>query len=486
MFASRLFWKLFLPTAGLNLVAAATIGVLVAHWLGDSTSVGEVQRWLWLSLAIECLCVCGLLWWIIGRVVRPARPLNEAAEALAAGEYGHRVYVPSQDELGKLARTLNRMSQSMHARTAQISQTAARQATVLGGMIEGVVAIDARLRIVLANEAAGRLFNFRPGVEGRPLLEVIRNHALHEAVTRALSTSEPQRFEFRQSNPPPTCFDVHVQPLPGEPCPGIVLVIHDTTELRRLESIRREFVANVSHELKTPLSSIKAYTETLRNGAVGDPETSQRFLARIEEQTERLTRLIMDMLMLARVESDHQVLEIVSIDVPEVAQKCVDDHRNAADAKNIAIGVEGCGNGQHREAGCRVRADREALREILDNLLDNAIKYTPQGGNVTVSWSSNGSNTEYSGSNIEQPPSSTLHSAVRIAVRDTGIGIKPEDQQRIFERFYRVDKARSRELGGTGLGLSIVKHLTQSMNGAVIVESEVGKGSTFIVELPVG
>jgi two-component system phosphate regulon sensor histidine kinase PhoR len=335
-------------------------------------------------------------------------------------------------------------------------------------MIEGVVAVDARQRIVLANEAARRLFDFRPPtVEGRSLLEVIRNHALHEAVTNVLTTSEPQRFELRRAGPPAMSVDIHVQPLPGEPCPGVVLVIHDTTALRRLESIRREFVANVSHELKTPLSSIKAYTETLQNGALSDPEIGKRFLGRIEEQTERLTRLIMDMLMLARIESDHQAFEIVSVDALPIVQKCVDDYRGAAEAKGIVVLAEAEDAKPQAAVVCRVRADREGLREILDNLLDNAIKYTPEGGSVSVVWQS------------------TATSA-RIAVRDSGIGIKPEDQERIFERFYRVDKARSREMGGTGLGLSIVKHLAQSMNGAVAVESEVGKGSVFTVELPVG
>jgi two-component system, OmpR family, phosphate regulon sensor histidine kinase PhoR len=482
MYSSRLFWKLFLTAAGLNLIGAVVVGVLITRWTNEELAENsELQRWLWAGIAAECLFVSGLSYWIIGRVIRPVATLNEAADALAVGEYGHRVYVPNRDELGRLAGTLNRMSQSMLARTTQLSQTAARQSTVLGGMIEGVVAVDARQRIVLANEAAGRLFDFRaPTVEGRPLLEVIRNHELHAAVTTALSTSEALRFEVRRAGPPAKCVEIHVQPLPGEPCPGVVLVIHDTTELRRLESIRREFVANVSHELKTPLSSIKAYTETLRNGALKDPETSGRFLERIEEQTERLTRLIMDMLMLARIESDHQVFELVSLDVPEVVQKCLDDYRSAADGKRIALSAAADGDGQEgpkpplgrelgaeRQAACRVKADREALREILDNLLDNAIKYTPAGGSVAVVWRSSGS-------------------MAQIAVRDSGIGIKPEDQERVFERFYRVDKARSRELGGTGLGLSIVKHLAQSMNGSVAVASEVGKGSTFTVELPVG
>jgi two-component system phosphate regulon sensor histidine kinase PhoR len=467
MASSRLFWKLFLSTAGLNLTGAVVVGAIVSQWMGEAlVDVAEARRWLWLLVSAECASVCVLSYWIIGRVIRPVTTLNQAADALAIGDYGHRIYVPNRDELGRLAGTLNRMSQDMHARTTQLSQTAARQSTVLGGMIEGVVAVDARQRIVLANEAARRLFDFRPPtVEGRSLLEVIRNHALHEAVTTALTTSEPLRFELRRAGPPAMSVDIHVQPLPGEPCPGVVLVIHDTTALRRLESIRREFVANVSHELKTPLSSIKAYTETLQNGALSDPETSKRFLGRIEEQTERLTRLIMDMLMLARIESDHQAFEIVTIDVPPVVQKCMDNYRSAAEAKQITMLAKADESEASAGAACRVKADREGLREILDNLLDNAIKYTPEGGSVSVLWRSNG----------------TL---AQIAVRDSGIGIKPEDQERIFERFYRVDKARSRELGGTGLGLSIVKHLAQSMNGAVAVESEVGKGSVFTVELP--
>ncbi|HEX5472282.1 MAG TPA: ATP-binding protein [Lacipirellulaceae bacterium] len=498
MFQSRLFWKLFFTAAGVNLIGAAVVGLLISHSIGDSVDgASELRRWLWVSTAVECVCVCGLSYWIIGRVIRPVTTLNEAADALADGNFGQRVYVPSHDELGRLAGTLNRMSQAMLIRTTQLGQTVARQSTVLGGMVEGVVAVDARERIVLANDAAGRLFDFRPNsAEGRPLLEVIRNHALRQAVTTVLSTGEPQRFEASRAGPPTMFVDIHVQPLPGDPCPGVVLVIHDTTTVRRLESMRREFVANVSHELKTPLSSIKAYTETLRNGAIEDPQTSQRFLERIEEQAERLHRLILDMLMLARIESDHQAFEIVALDVSNVVDSCLETHRNAAETKRITVLAEAereCGGAE----SSRVRADREGLREILDNLLDNAIKYTPEGGSVRISWTASDKNkrpetlangqdfaAKHSAFNSEYPTSSRQMDFVRISVHDSGIGIKPEDQERIFERFYRVDKARSRELGGTGLGLSIVKHLAQSMNGTVTVASEVGKGSIFTVELP--
>ncbi|MEX0613971.1 MAG: ATP-binding protein [Pirellulales bacterium] len=370
-------------------------------------------------------------------------------------------------------------------------------------MIEGVIAVDARRRIVLANRAAGELFEFKPtAAEGRPLLEVVRNHALHEAVTTALSTGQSQRLEAKSSMPHPAAtiqyVDIHVQPLPGAPCPGVVLVMQDTTELRRLESLRRDFIANVSHELKTPLSSIKAYAETLRNGALHDPEASQKFLARIEEQADRLHHLIMDMLMLARIESDQQVFDIVPVCVAEIVARCLEDHRSAAEAKRISLAVDMDGAPSDAWSQCSVRADREGLRDILDNLIDNAIKYTPEEGRVTVGWrcgqlrseergarsEAEGARSEERGARSEEPAAHIQHPVAQIFVRDTGIGIKPEDQRRVFERFYRVDKARSRELGGTGLGLSIVKHLVQAFGGKVGVVSEPGKGSTFTVELP--
>jgi two-component system phosphate regulon sensor histidine kinase PhoR len=477
---SRLFWKLVLTCAGLNFLAAVAVGLVLSAWLQDQVlNPIAVRGWIWSLVAVESLAVFGLAYWLIGLIVHPIESLNQAANAIAAGNYQHRVYVPNRDELGTLATTLNHMSQMLGMRMSQLSQTADRQSTVLGGMIEGVIAVDPRQRIVLANEAAGRLFNFRPAdVEGRTLLEVVRNHALHASVTAGLATGEPQRLETNRTGAQQLHVDIHVQPLPGEPCPGVVLVIHDTTELRRLESIRRDFVANVSHELKTPLSSIKAYTETLRDGPNIDRETNQKFLGRIEEQADRLHHLIMDMLMLARIESDHQAFEITSVDVPDTVRACLEAHRPAAEAKRISLAVNT--NGHPAGIPARVRADREGLREILDNLVDNAIKYTPEGGQVTITWQ-----PAPSSSAIHHPSSPISHpSSLLLSVSDTGIGIKPADQERVFERFYRVDKARSRELGGTGLGLSIVKHLAQSFGGRVWVESTPEQGSTFTVELP--
>jgi two-component system phosphate regulon sensor histidine kinase PhoR len=441
---------------------------------------------MWGIVAAVCLSIVAVSYWIMNHIIRPVSALTEAAEAIASGDYTRRVYVENRDELGTLARALNRTSQELDARMKHVGRTGDRQATVLGGMIEGVIAVDERQRIVLANRAAGQLFDFPPAAaERRPLMEIVRNHALHETVSRALASGQTQRLEIRREASERKSAEIHVQPLPGRPCPGAVLVIHDTTELRRLESLRRDFIANVSHELKTPLTSIKACAETLRDGALRDPEASQRFLARIDEQADRLHHLILDMLMLARIESEQQVFEVTAVDLPQAVADCLESHRPAADARRIRLAVD------ENQPACSVLADREGLREILDNLVDNAVKYTPEGGEVIVSWSEErGTRCEEERSSPQspvpspQPPASSLQPLVRIVVRDTGIGIKPEDQLRVFERFYRVDKARSRELGGTGLGLAIVKHMVHSFGGNVSVQSEPGKGSAFTVELP--
>jgi two-component system phosphate regulon sensor histidine kinase PhoR len=420
------------------------------------------RRLVWILAAAVFLCVSLVSYWVVGRIIRPIASITAAADAIAKGDYQQRLYVENRDELGRLAGTLNRMCQELDARMTQLSQSHQRQATVLGGMIEGVIAVDHRERVLFANAAAGRLFDFRPLlVEGRRLLEVVRNHALDEAVTAALATGQPQRLETNQEGSEKMSLAIQATPLPGDPCPGVVLVMHETTELRRLESLRQEFMANVSHELKTPLSSIKAYAETLQNGALDDREASVRFVERILEQADRLQHLIFDMLTLARIESEQEVFDIVAVPVSEVVDACFDSYRAAADAKRIQLVAE------PPPSACRVLADAEGLREILDNLVDNAIKYTPEGGNVDVRW------------RVAEDAN-----FVEIEVADSGIGIPQEGLPRVFERFYRVDKARSRELGGTGLGLAIVKHLVQSFGGNVIVESQKGKGSTFIVELP--
>ena len=254
---------------------------------------------------------------------------------------------------------------------------------------------------------------------------------------------------------------VHAARLPGLPPRGAVLVLHDTTELRRLERLRQEFVANVSHELKTPLSIIKACVETLLDGAVDDRQHRRQFLEQLEIQSNRLHALILDLLSLARIESGEELFEFQPIPVSEIVQSCMERHRPRAESKEQVFEMAPLAGDEE----LAVWADEEALEQILDNLLDNAVKYTPQRGRVCVRWRREG----------EQ---------VCLEVADTGIGIPESDLPRIFERFYRVDKARSRELGGTGLGLSIVKHLSQAIHGSVRASSRPGQGTTFTVCLP--
>jgi two-component system phosphate regulon sensor histidine kinase PhoR len=242
-----------------------------------------------------------------------------------------------------------------------------------------------------------------------------------------------------------------------------VLVLHDTSELRRLERVRQEFVANVSHELKTPLAVIKVTVETLLAGAADDPAHRVGFLEQIDEQTDRLHALILDLLSLARIESGAEALEFQAVELEQAAQDCLERHRARAEAKGVDLDAEPLS----AAAPVTAWADEEALGTILDNLVDNAIKYTPAGGRVRVRWRA-------------------ADGEACLEVEDTGVGIPERDQSRVFERFYRVDKARARELGGTGLGLSIVKHLAQVMQGTVGVRSTVGRGTTFTVRLPVG
>lgn len=399
---------------------------------------------------------------VIAHLVSPVQALHKAAIAMASGAYKQRAFVTNRDELGALAGSFNKMSEELGQRLSQLQESDRRQATVLGGMIEGVVAVDDRQRVLFANDAAGRLFDFDPHeVEKRPLLEVVRSHPLHQAVKAAIASRAPQRLEVEWDA---RFLSVQVTPLIGEPA-GAVVVLHDTTDLRRLENLRRDFVANVSHELKTPLSTIKANAETLSLGAVDDKENRMRFIDGISKQSERLEALIQDMLTLARIESAQQPFDIAKVNLEKAVDSCLKDFADRAEMKRLdlrAVPPQGIDK-------VLVRADRNGFRVILSNLVDNAVKYSPDGGTVLVSWA---------------PMTVNGSPMVRIEITDTGSGIPEEKQARVFERFYRVDEARSRDRGGTGLGLSIVKHLTQSFGGDIAVANRPEGGAVFTVTLP--
>ncbi|WP_339728849.1 ATP-binding protein [uncultured Gimesia sp.] len=425
--------------------------------------ISSIEKLIWSIALLVSFTVLLLTYWVVARMIRPLTILTNAAEAIAGGDYDQKLYFPQHDELGILAQSFNHMSKEMAERVRQLQASGDRLSTVLEGMVEGVIATNERQHVLFANESAGRLLFFSPEeAEGKPLFESVRNHQLQKSVTEVLNTLEPQRMEVELESTSDRILGVTTTPLPGTPCPGLVIVLFDMTELRRLESLRQEFVANVSHELKTPLSSIKAYTETLIRGAMDDPEISKTFLMRIEEQADRLHQLILDLISLASIESGNQVFDIITIELRPFVESCLIDQQKVAESKQIELLVE------EKSPGIKVGADEEGLHQILGNLINNAIKYTPEQGRITIRWE-----LEESG-------------MVLLQVEDTGIGIEEKYQARLFERFFRVDKARSRELGGTGLGLSIVKHLVQSFQGTIGVTSKVGEGSTFSVRLPRG
>lgn len=422
-----------------------------------------LRRLVWTAAGGTALAALALALWLARRTARPIRELTKGAEKISTGDYGHRVYAVSPDEVGMLAAAFNRMSERLATQFSQLEEDRQQLRTILSGMVEGVIALDAEQRVVFANERAARLLDVQAqAASGRKLWEVVRHRALQEVVERALAQSGPCREELSWAGTPPRQLTVHAARLPGSPPRGVVLVLHDTTELRRLERLRRDFVANVSHELKTPLAVIQACVETLLEGTDDDPAAHRRFLGRIGEQAARLHALILDLLSLARVESGEEAFEMAAVPVGPAVGACLERHRARADAKAQHLQVMAA------EPDCdhvAAWADAEAVGQILDNLVDNAVKYTPEGGTIVVGWRADGPH-------------------VLLVVQDTGIGIPEADLPRIFERFYRVDKARSRELGGTGLGLSIVKHLTQAMQGSVEAISKPGSGTTFLVRLP--
>ena len=424
-------------------------------------------RWLVTSTAAgAALAALLLAAYLSRRLARPIQEMMQAAEEIAGGRFGQQVHVSGGGEVARLARTFNRMSDRLADQIAQLEQDQQQLRAILGGMVEGVVALDAEQRILFANDRAAQLLDFAvagyttEGAVGRKLWDVVRQRGLLDLVRRALVRPEPQRQEMNWNPLASRSVTVHAARLPGDPPRGAVLVIHDTSELRRLERLRQEFAANVSHELKTPLTVIKASVETLLDGgAAEDPIHCRSFLERVAEQTERLHRLILDLLSLARIESGTESFAFQNVAVAEAVEDCLERLLPRAEARRLSLEAGSC------PGELWAWVDDDALAEILDNLIDNAVKYTPVGGAIRVRCWGEG---EWA----------------CLEVRDTGIGIPAHDLPRIFERFYRVDKARSRELGGTGLGLSIVKHLVQSMRGSISAASQVGQGTTFTVRLP--
>jgi two-component system phosphate regulon sensor histidine kinase PhoR len=422
--------------------------------------IGWLRRGVWTGAAVTLLLALMLSLFLARRVTAPLVELADTARAIAQGAYGQRVSIRSRDEVGKLATAFNEMSEACARHIAQMDQDRQQLRAIFRSMVEGVLVIDADQRVEFINEAACALLQIAPETApGRKLWQLLRHRQLNEAVECILAADEPVRSELAWHSHEGRVLDLHGVRLPGTPLRGAVLVFHDVTHLRKLERVRQDFVANVSHELKTPLATIQATVETLLDGAINDPDHNLRFLESIRESAERLHHLVLDLLTLARIESGEATIELQPIAVQPAIEACMGRLEQRAAAKQITL--------EHAPTAesIMVTADEEAIADILDNLVDNAVKYTPAGGRVSLRWWSEGKEAV-------------------VQLQDTGIGIPEKDLPRIFERFYRVDKARSRELGGTGLGLSIVKHLVQALGGSITAVSQIGTGSTFTLRLP--
>jgi two-component system phosphate regulon sensor histidine kinase PhoR len=400
------------------------------------------------------------------RLSRPIEHLRQGAERFAAGDLEHRLREPDAAELAELARTLNQMAAQMAMRIATVTRQHNDLEAVLKSMAEGVLAVDCETRLITANRAAAAMLELPlASMPGRPLQTLVRNPALLKLVDEALQQPSVEGEIVLHGQAGECYLQVHGAALSNGSSPGsgAVLVLNDVTRLRRLEQVRRDFVANVSHELRTPITSLKGFVETLLGGALHEPENAERFLRIILRQADRLNAIIADLLLLAQMEQagkekGESVEGRTTARLEEVLQAAVSACQSKAESRAIPVSVT-C------PVALAVGADAHLLEQAVINLLDNAINYSESGRPVRIVG------REHEGE-------------VLIEVRDQGCGIAQQHLTRIFERFYRVDKARSREAGGTGLGLAIVKHIVQVHGGSVTVTSELGKGSVFTIHLP--
>jgi two-component system, OmpR family, phosphate regulon sensor histidine kinase PhoR len=391
-------------------------------------------------------------------VSRSLRHLTEAAGRMAGGDLEVRTPATGTDEVAALAHALNQLADNLSRSLREVREERDLLDRILSGMREGVLLLDGAGAIELVNPALREMLLLGADAVGRPLLDVIRLAALKELLERSRQAEETVTGEIEVGGLRPRRLLVHARRLAGEPA-GLLVVFVDVTELRRLETIRRDFVANVSHELRTPIAAVRSAVETVRGAAAGDAEATAHFLEMIERNAERLQRLVEDLLDLSRIESREFKLAPEPVALQPVIERALQPFSGRAVTRWVRLVTD------VPEGVPPARADRRALEQVLTNLVDNATKYCSEGATVTVRATRAGAQ-------------------VRIAVADTGPGIEARHLGRLFERFYRVDTGRSRELGGTGLGLSIVKHLVEAMDGTVVVESEVGVGSTFAVTLP--
>jgi len=423
-------------------------------------SVAQLRRELVAAGALALvvgLVLCFAFSWL---ALRPMREMRRVASAIAGGHLDDRLPFAVSHELSDVAQSIRRMAEQLRLRLEEATHEKEQLRAVLESMVEGVLAVDAKGVVLIANSRLRDFFATSGDPLGRPLLEAIRSAELDAILRRAADSDAIVSQEMKLERPSARTLRVHATRFASgaRAHTGTVAVLHDVTELMHLEEVRRDFVANASHELQTPLAAIRGFAETLLSSGSLSEEDRRQYLEVIERNACRLSNIVRDLLELSTLESHKQRLDLVAVDVAKLAEDLVRDAgpRFAEHRLRVQVRAEG---------DVTAQADPRALEQVLTNLLDNAIKYTEPGGEIGVEITADAR-------------------CVRVALRDSGIGIPQQDLGRVFERFYRVDKARSRALGGTGLGLSIVKHLVQGMGGEIRVESELGVGSSFVFSLP--
>jgi two-component system phosphate regulon sensor histidine kinase PhoR len=419
--------------------------------------------------SLSSFFIAVLLGYILFKMAaQPLRDLLDILKQMTGSQFKKETQVYSKDELSHLTRAIGELEIHLRNKIDEISTEKEYLQTVLKGMAEGVLVVNDRGHTIMINDALRKLFSLSMEVVDRTPLEFIRNAELEGAIQEAIRDGKNSSFELTLPFFSGKTFEVNVVGmLPSSEkfhktekgMRGAIAVFHNISRLKELEKVRQDFVANVSHELRTPLTTIKGYAETLLEGALKE-EVAFQFVQVIKRHTDRLTKIVEDLLMLSKIETKEFQLKMEVIPVQNLIVDIIDFVKEPAERKKISL------SRNEIPSSLAVQADRNHLEQILINLLDNAIKYTPEGGRVIVSV-------------VEKDSKD-----IQFSVEDNGIGIPKEDLSRIFERFYRVDKGRSKELGGTGLGLSIVKHLVQAHGGRVWVESQRGKGSTFYFTFP--
>jgi len=443
-------------------------GSLAGH-IRLAFSTAEISRqirgayaaiWLACGAGIALSLLTGIV--LIRKITRPLSILRESAERLKTGDLDSPVRSGGGDEISAVADSLEGMRLSLRSTLARYDEAAGRLRAVIAGMPGGVVVVDEHDTIVLVNEEAARLLRFPAETAGRQLGEIARSNELLDLMQESLQDNCPVIGEVTLPGPQERLIETRVSPVydASHSLRGSVAMLIDVTELKRLEQIRSDFVANVSHELKSPLTSIRGFVETLRDGAYRDEKDCLHFIGILDRESQRLETLLNDLLLLSEIEARKSTISKAPVNLNELARQAAHDFSLIAGDRNVQIDLN------LSPDDIIIDADAHLLGQAIGNLVDNAIKYNQAGGAVTIA-------------------TVAANSSVVVKVSDTGIGIPSKDLPRIFERFYRVDKSHSRRVGGTGLGLSIAKHIIAAHNGTISAESELGKGSVFTIVLPI-